>query len=81
MADNSWYRCYGLGKYTYDVPSDRISHFFFLFAEDWTFNPDGLMRKRQMSGNIVKIEDHERFFKDGTMDEDYDTVDISEKHW
>ncbi|KAI0857789.1 hypothetical protein F4860DRAFT_334049 [Xylaria cubensis] len=46
--------------------------------EDWTFAPDGLMRKRQMSGNDVKIEDAERWFKEGV---DVNTVDISEKHW
>ncbi|KAL8413665.1 hypothetical protein RB594_005069 [Gaeumannomyces avenae] len=46
--------------------------------EDWTFADSGLMRKRQMSGNDVKIADEERWFKDGV---DVNTVDISEKHW
>lgn len=46
--------------------------------EDWTFAENGLMRKRQMSGNDVKIPDEERWFKDGV---DVNTVDISEKHW
>jgi nuclear transport factor 2 (NTF2) superfamily protein len=46
--------------------------------EDWTFAADGRMRKRQMSGNDVKIADAERWFKDGV---DVNTVDISEKHW
>ncbi|KAI5867426.1 DUF1348-domain-containing protein [Durotheca rogersii] len=46
--------------------------------EDWTFAPDGLMRKRQMSGNDVKISEEERWFKDGV---DVNTVPISEKHW
>lgn len=46
--------------------------------EDWTFAENGLMRKRQMSGNDVKISDAERWFKDGV---DVNTVDISEKHW
>jgi hypothetical protein len=36
------------------------------------------MRKRQMSGNDVKISDEERWFKVGV---DVNTVDISEKHW
>lgn len=36
------------------------------------------MKKRQMSGNDVKISDHERWYKDGV---DVNTVDISEKHW
>ncbi|UNI22963.1 hypothetical protein JDV02_008806 [Purpureocillium takamizusanense] len=46
--------------------------------EDWTFAPDGLMRKRQMSGNDVAIAEEERWFKDGV---DVHDVDISEKHW
>ncbi|KAF8717434.1 hypothetical protein RHS02_09601, partial [Rhizoctonia solani] len=31
--------------------------------EDWTFAEDGLMRKRQMSGNDIEIQDGERWFK------------------
>ncbi|KAH7308736.1 DUF1348-domain-containing protein [Rhexocercosporidium sp. MPI-PUGE-AT-0058] len=46
--------------------------------EDWTFAADGRMRKRQMSGNDVKISDEERWFKDGV---DVNEVEISEKHW
>ena len=46
--------------------------------EDWTFAEDGLMRKRQMSGNDVRITEEERWFKDGV---DVNTVPISEKHW
>ncbi|RYP71603.1 hypothetical protein DL771_004729 [Monosporascus sp. 5C6A] len=46
--------------------------------EDWTFAPDGLMRKRQMSGNDVSIAEEERWFRDGV---DVNTVDIDERHW
>ncbi|KAL2127956.1 hypothetical protein VTI74DRAFT_9933 [Chaetomium olivicolor] len=46
--------------------------------EDWTFAENGLMKKRQMSGNDVKIAEEERWFKDGV---DVDTVEISERHW
>ncbi|KAI1116667.1 DUF1348-domain-containing protein [Nemania sp. NC0429] len=46
--------------------------------EDWTFAPDGLMRKRQMSANDVAIADDERWFVDGV---DVNSVDILEKHW
>ncbi|KAH6867407.1 hypothetical protein B0T10DRAFT_534243 [Thelonectria olida] len=46
--------------------------------EDWTFADNGLMRKRQMSGNDVKISEEERWFKDGI---DVNEVDISERHW
>uniref|UniRef100_A0A0D2XRE7 DUF1348 domain protein n=1 Tax=Fusarium oxysporum (strain Fo5176) TaxID=660025 RepID=A0A0D2XRE7_FUSOF len=46
--------------------------------EDWTFADNGLMRKRQMSGNDVKIAEGERWFVDGV---DVNTVDIAEKHW
>lgn len=47
--------------------------------EDWTFAPDGLMRKRQMSGNDVPIADAERWFGDDVAD--VNTVQIDEKHW
>ncbi|KAH7011169.1 hypothetical protein EDB80DRAFT_640477 [Ilyonectria destructans] len=46
--------------------------------EDWTFAENGLMRKRQMSGNDVKIGDTERWFKEGI---DVNEVAISEEHW
>lgn len=46
--------------------------------QDWTFAEDGLMRKRQMSGNDVPISEEERWFEDTVLDED--TVEISEKH-
>lgn len=46
--------------------------------EDWTFAENGQMRKRQMSGNNIRIGDEERWFKN---DVDVNTVDISEKHW
>lgn len=36
------------------------------------------MRKRQMSGNDVRIEESARWFKDGV---DVDSVEISEEHW
>lgn len=36
------------------------------------------MRKRQMSGNDVKIGDTERWFKEGI---DVNEVAISEEHW
>ncbi len=46
--------------------------------EDWTFAANGLMRKRQMSANDVKITEEDRWFKN---DVDVNTVDISERHW
>ncbi|KAF7557313.1 hypothetical protein G7Z17_g836 [Cylindrodendrum hubeiense] len=46
--------------------------------EDWTFAENGLMRKRQMSGNDVMIGDDERWFTEGV---DVNTVPISEEHW
>ncbi|KLO10121.1 DUF1348-domain-containing protein [Schizopora paradoxa] len=49
--------------------------------EDWTFDPDGLMRKRQMSGNNVRITEQERWYKDGATDDDVDAISISEEHW
>ncbi|KAL0474352.1 hypothetical protein QR685DRAFT_6411 [Neurospora intermedia] len=46
--------------------------------EDWTFADNGLMRKRQMSGNDVKIAEEERWFKEGV---DVNEVAITEQHW
>jgi len=46
--------------------------------EDWTFAEDGQMRKRQMSGNDVKITEEGRWFKG---DIDVNTVEISEVDW
>ena len=46
--------------------------------EDWTFAPDGLMRKRQMSANDVPITEAERWFVDGV---DVNSVHIGEEHW
>ncbi|KAI0401568.1 hypothetical protein F4802DRAFT_421318 [Xylaria palmicola] len=46
--------------------------------EDWTFAPDGLMRKRQMSGNDVPIDEADRWFRDGV---DVNAVEIDERHW
>lgn len=46
--------------------------------EDWTFADNGLMRKRQMSGNDVKIAEEARWFRDGV---DVDSVEIGERDW
>ncbi|KAI4702442.1 hypothetical protein J4E81_002805 [Alternaria sp. BMP 2799] len=46
--------------------------------EDWTFAEDGKMRKRQMSGNDIEIDEAQRWFKDGV---DVNAVEISESHW
>lgn len=50
--------------------------------EDWTFDREsGKMRKRQMSGNDVEIEEAERWFVDGEGNEGVDEVRIGEEHW
>ncbi|OCH86441.1 DUF1348-domain-containing protein [Obba rivulosa] len=46
--------------------------------EDWTYNDDGIMRKRMMSGNDVAITEEERWFKESVID--VDSVYISEDH-
>ena len=46
--------------------------------EDWTFAANGLMRKRQMSGNDVRIGEGERWFVEGV---DVEEVQIGERHW
>lgn len=49
--------------------------------EDWTFAPDGRMRKRQMSGNEIQVAEEDRWFKDDFTTEDVDKVPIGEEHW
>ena len=51
--------------------------FFFAVEKDWTFNTQGLMEKRQMSGNDVPISDEQRWFKD--LDFHVDDVVIPEE--
>ena len=74
---------------TYDPPQIAVQFWYEWYdeagqwwrtygLEDWTFAENGLMSKRQMSGNNVKIWEGERWFKDGV---DVDSVEISEKHW
>lgn len=46
--------------------------------EDWTFDQQGKMRKRMMSGNDVVIGEERRWFRDGV---DVDEVEIGEIHW
>lgn len=46
--------------------------------EDWTYDAEGKMRKRMMSGNDLEITEEERWFVDGV---DVDDSVISEKHW
>ncbi|KAK1833181.1 hypothetical protein QBC39DRAFT_347069 [Podospora conica] len=46
--------------------------------EDWTFDERGLMRKRMMSGNDVRIGEGERWFREGV---EVDDVKIGEEHW
>ena len=46
--------------------------------EDWTYNEEGKMQKRQMSANDVVITENERWFKEGV---EVDEVVIEEKHW
>ena len=49
--------------------------------EDWTFAENGLMWKRQMSGNNVKIAESERWYEDGAEDDDVDKLHIGPEHW
>lgn len=86
-------RCYRLRKEVFLFSNDKIAvQFWYEYQdaddglkwkrcyglEDWTFAPDGRMMKRQMSGNDVEIEEHERWFRDGV---DVDSVIIGEEHW
>ena len=46
--------------------------------EHWTFNAEGVMEKRMMSGNEIEIGEEERWFKDGV---DVDSVVLPEGHF
>ncbi|KAI0325136.1 DUF1348-domain-containing protein [Cubamyces sp. BRFM 1775] len=62
----------------YETKPDGKRQWFRTYGlEDWTFNDDGLMRKRQMSGNDVAISEEERWFKDGV---DVNSLDIGPEH-
>jgi nuclear transport factor 2 (NTF2) superfamily protein len=78
-SDKCWYRCYGLGMAgSHSLQSSTESH---ALSEDWTFNADGRMEKRQMSGNNIRIAEQERWYKDGMTDEDVDALHIDPEHW
>ena len=65
--------------YEYQDASDNMTWKRCYGLEDWTFAEDGKMRKRQMSGNDLALEQGERWFVEGV--EDVDSVAIAEKHW
>ncbi|KAF9266600.1 DUF1348-domain-containing protein [Marasmius fiardii PR-910] len=64
--------------YEWNTQSDMRGQWYRTYGlEDWTFDVDGLMRKRMMSGNDVPITDAERWFQPGV---EVESVFISEKH-
>ncbi|KAF9062295.1 hypothetical protein BDP27DRAFT_1428074 [Rhodocollybia butyracea] len=68
-GSGQWFRTYGLESLTS----------LLLFQKDWTFDREtGLMRKRMMSANDVRITENERWFTKGP--EHVDEVEISERH-
>lgn len=64
-------------QFWYEYQDDNLKWKRCYGLEDWTFAPDGRMRKRQMSGNDVEISESERWFKDDNVNQ----VAISEEHW
>jgi len=72
IAVQFWYEYYS---------SSEQSWFRCYGLEDWTFDPEGKMSKRQMSGNDVKITEQERWYKDAKTNEQLNAVEISEEHW
>ena len=46
--------------------------------EHWTFNEEGIMEKRMMSGNDLDITEEERWFKDGV---NVDDVELGGSHF
>ena len=64
--------------YEYQDAGDEVRWKRCYGLEDWTFDADGKMRKRMMSGNDVEIAEGERWFREGM---DVDSVKIGEEHW
>lgn len=64
--------------YEYQDATDNMKWKRCYGLEDWTFAEDGRMRKRQMSGNDVEINEEGRWFQNGV---DINKVEISEAHW
>lgn len=64
--------------YEYQDEQDEMKWKRCYGLEDWTFNEQGKMRKRMMSGNDVVIGDEGRWFRDGV---EVDEVEIGEEHW
>ena len=46
--------------------------------EHWTFEENGKMKKRMMSGNDITLSEGERWFTDGV---DVNEAKIGEEHW
>ncbi|MCJ1390339.1 hypothetical protein MMC18_003198 [Xylographa bjoerkii] len=64
--------------YEYQDASDGMKWKRCYGLEDWTFDTDGKMRKRMMSGNDIEIGEGGRWFREGV---DVDSVEIGEEHW
>ncbi|KAJ3730460.1 hypothetical protein EV361DRAFT_798230 [Lentinula raphanica] len=66
--------------YEWNEKPDGTGQWFRTYGlEDWTFDHEtGLMRKRMMSGNDVRITEEERWFTKGP--ENVDEVEITERH-
>ncbi|KAJ3919836.1 hypothetical protein F5877DRAFT_39387 [Lentinula edodes] len=66
--------------YEWNEKPDATGQWFRTYGlEDWTFDQEtGLMRKRMMSGNDVRITEEERWFTKGP--EHVDEVEITERH-
>jgi nuclear transport factor 2 (NTF2) superfamily protein len=47
--------------------------------EHWTFNAEGKMEKRMMSGNDLELKEGERWFTEDVVD--VDKVEITSAHW
>ena len=75
---NEMLSAYNVYRYEYQDAHDGMIWKRCYGLEDWTFDSDGKMRKRQMSGNDVVIGEEGRWFRDGV---DVNEVQIGEEHW
>ncbi|KAJ7625725.1 DUF1348-domain-containing protein [Roridomyces roridus] len=65
--------------YEWNALPDATGQWFRTYGlEDWTFDTDGLMRKRMMCGNDFPITPEERWFKEGV---DIESVDVCPKNF
>ncbi|KAH8927160.1 DUF1348-domain-containing protein [Atractiella rhizophila] len=72
-------------QFWYEYFSELEQQWFRCYGlEDWTFAPNGLMAKRQMSGNEIQIKEEERWFHENMTEDEVNAISqdiITAAHW